>query len=113
MSQAYRVVLSGNARDDLRDIGLYISQTFGSRNAALKQTTRIRNAIESLETMPLRHALASDARLAEDGVRRMNVGNFAVLYTVDEKSSEVVVARVMYGRRNMKGVLSRIHNSYE
>ena len=98
MSIGYTVAYSPQALDDLRDIHGYIADTLKAPQAAQKRVIQIMDAVRSLKTMPLCHAPAGNGRLAAAGVRRVNVGSYAVLYAVDETRAEVVIARILYGR---------------
>lgn len=105
MSDAYLVSYSLNAREDLEDIARYISQTLGLRKAALQRLRTIRDAIRSLERMPLRHPLVEDDALPQRDYRRMNVGNYAIYYVVDEDAHEVLIVRIAGARRELRRIL--------
>lgn len=105
MSDAYFVSYSLNAREDLEDIARYISQTLGLRKAALQRLRKIRDAIRSLESMPLRHPLVEDEALSRRDYRRMNVRNYAIYYVVDEDAHEVLIVRIAGARRELRRIL--------
>ena len=54
MSDAYRVVYSPEARDDLKEIYTYIAVEHQAPETAEGQVNRIRKEIQSLEFMPSR-----------------------------------------------------------
>ena len=90
-----------SARQDLRDIREYISDTLSAPVAAMKQVTRIMDATDSLDHMPLRCRLCDKEPWQSKGLRILPVDNFLVLYLPDESSSTVTVMRIMYGRRDI------------
>jgi len=55
MREAYRIVYSSEALDDLKDIYRYIAFQFSAHDTAREQTGRLRAAVRSLGTLPLRH----------------------------------------------------------
>ena len=101
MSGRYAVIYSPESVEDLRDIHAHIAVRLGAPKAARQQVAQIRNAIRGLERLPLRHPLTAQRSLADAGIRRMNVGNYAVFYVADEDAAEVVVARILYGGRDV------------
>lgn len=55
MNKLYSVVYSPKAKDDLKEIYTYIAFALSVPTTAVKQITRIRKAIRSLDFMPLRN----------------------------------------------------------
>ena len=90
-----------SARQDLRDIREYISDTLFEPVTAAKQVNRIMDATDSLEHMPMRHRLYDNEPWLSQGLRIMPVDNYVVLYLPDESKYIVTVIRVMYGRRDI------------
>ena len=101
MSSDYAVVFSKDSADDLRDIGRYIEQVSSSRGVARRQLQRIRDAMHGRASMPMRHPIAREGAASRLNLRRMNVRNYAVFYCENEDSREVLVDRIVYGRRSL------------
>ena len=101
MSNDYAIAFSKDSADDLRDIGRYIEQVSGSRGVARHQLQRIRDAVHGLASMPMRHPIASEGAASQLNLKRMNVGNYSLFYCVNEDSREVLVDRIVYGRRSL------------
>jgi len=55
--------------------------------------------------MPDSHPLVRDDRLASMGYRRLEVKNYTVFFTINEKEKTVDVERVLYARRDWANLL--------
>ena len=100
MSHFY-VCYSDEAKDDLRNIFMYIAYELGSRDNAESQVNRIREAIKKLDKFPKRNALVPYEPWSSLGMRRLNVDNYTVLYLVDEDHERVEIVRIPYGARDL------------
>ncbi|MBR3158400.1 MAG: type II toxin-antitoxin system RelE/ParE family toxin [Atopobiaceae bacterium] len=105
MREAYEIVYSPESVQDLRDISRYITSTLHSPQSARRTVAKVRDAIRSLAHMPKRHQLVSITSLATIGIRRIIVGNYLVLYLVDDDAKSVTVSRIIHGGRNLEGVV--------
>ena len=97
----WRVDYAEAARQDLRDVLDYISNVLLEPMTAAKQVTRIMDAMDSLENMPMRHRLYDNEPWRSKGLRIMPVDNYIVLYLPDESKKTVSIIRVIYGRRDI------------
>ena len=97
MSKQYKVIYSPAAKDDLHNIAAYIFYELRSPQAAKHVTAKIRSEIRSLANMPERYSLVEWEPWASTKMHRVSVGNYAVFYSVDEKTSTVTVTRIFYG----------------
>ena len=95
------------ARQDLRDILDYISNILLEPETAVEQVTRIMDAADSLEHMPMRHRLYDNEPWRSRGLRVVPVDNYVVLYLPDASKNIVTIIRVMYGRRDIDRQLKR------
>ena len=85
----------------------YISNVLNEPVAAKEQVTRIMDAADSLENMPLRHRLYDNEPWRSRGFRITPADNYVVLYLPDESKNVVTIIRVMYGRRDIDKQLNR------
>ena len=97
----YYVCYSDEAKDDLRNIFLYIAYELGSRDNAEGQVNRIRECIRSLERFPKRNPPVPYEPWASLGMRRLNVDTYVVLYLVDEDRGRVEIVRIPYGASDL------------
>lgn len=96
----YKVILSLEAKADIREIVRYIAKELCEPVTAEHMLDRIDKAITSLETMPEKYALVFDEYLASRGIRMLTVQKYLIFYTVDRSKNEVYISRVLYGKRN-------------
>ena len=92
-----RVVLSKQAEIDLEEIGDYIAADSPVR--ALSFVRELRDHFHRIAKAPLAYAQRPELG---DGVRSCTHGNYLILFIPDE--SEVFVARVVHGRRELAAV---------
>jgi toxin ParE1/3/4 len=88
------VTRSSRAEEDLIEIWLYVAHD--SPAAADRLLDRIDARLQQLSTMPMSGPARDDL---SPGVRHLVIGNFLAFYRVGE--TEVVVMRVMHGRRDI------------
>ena len=100
MSSFY-VCYSDEAKDDLRNIFMYIAYNLGSRDNAEGQVNRIREAVKNLDKYPKRNPPVPYEPWTSLGMRRLNVDNYAVFYLVDEDNERVEIVRIPFGARDL------------
>lgn len=105
MSAQFLVAYAPQARNDLHAIVDYIEHALSTPQAAYKQSQRIRNAIHSLEAFPERHTRVDWEPWQSLGVRRLSIGNYAVFYRVETAEHRVTIMRIVYGGRNLSGLV--------
>jgi plasmid stabilization system protein ParE len=89
MSRAYR---------DLDGIYAYIAETLTEPDIAAKLSDSLDAAIFSLESMPGRGAPRETGAYANKGYRQLFVGNFTILYRVEETKKRVLIVTVKYSK---------------
>jgi addiction module RelE/StbE family toxin len=101
----YKVLMTEPAADDLQAIAKYISGELLEPVIAKKLVGKIKEAVMSLDKLPVRHALVADERLAVQGIRMLIVENYIVFYVISEIDETVTVVRILYGGRDWKCLL--------
>lgn len=101
----YKIQITESAENDLRAVGLYISNELLEFSIAKKVVSKIGESIIKSEKLPLRNALVSDDRLALQGIRRILVDNYIVFYIVTEETKTVTIIRILYNRRDWINLL--------
>lgn len=97
---SYEVVVTDQARSDLRGIYGYISFSLHSRINAARLLERLEREILSLSEMPERYQALDLDTGAEKTVRMLTVDRYCVLYHVAKESGVVQILRVLYGGRD-------------
>lgn len=90
----YEVLVSGKSLEDMEAIYSYIAEKLFSPIAAMKQYNRIAEAILSLERMPERIKVMDSEPERSQGIRKMDVDRYSVIFTIYDKAVSVV--RVLY-----------------
>ena len=101
----YRVSISHEAEEDLREIYAYITFDLFSPKNAHRQISRLEKAIQSLHEFPMRHRFVHFEPWKSRELHVMGCDNFLVFYFVTEETYEVVISRVLYGKRDIEKVL--------
>lgn len=92
----YKVSLTNRALRNLDDIYVYIAQTLLVPETALGMVDKIEKEILSLEEMPYRFPERKTGAYANKGYRQLFVGNYTVIYRIDEKRRQVIVITIRY-----------------
>ncbi|EHL06585.1 type II toxin-antitoxin system RelE/ParE family toxin [Desulfitobacterium hafniense] len=98
MENKYAVKLLPRVYRDLDGIYAYIAETLTEPVIALKLLDSLEEAIFSLESIPQRGALRKTGAYADRGYRQIFVGNFTVLYRIEETKKHVLIVTVRYSR---------------
>jgi len=87
------------AKQDLSNIVSYIASDLHSPAAARKLLNAIEAKVKHLQQFPYAYSLYRSQKPLQDEFRRMSVGNYLVLYVVED--STVEIRRVLYGGRDI------------
>ncbi len=100
----YRIRLSPRARDNIIDIGDYISHTILEPLTSKRFIKDMKHSILSLRQFPYRYPTINpnDNRL---DIRCMPFKNFYIFYTIDDTTQTVTILRVGYNKRNWTHIL--------
>ena len=96
----YSVKLMSRAQRNLDGIYTYIAQTLMEPGTALALVERIEKEILSLDQMPYRYPVRQTGAYANRGYRQLLVGNYTIIYRVDEAKKQVIVVTVRYSTSN-------------
>lgn len=110
MSKSYDTIYSPQAFLDLAGLYEYIRFTLEVPKTAEKQVNHIRNAVRSLETMPMRYPLVGWEPWCSKGIRRVLIDNYTVFYQVDENKTTVTIIRIFYSGRNIENIVNNSNN---
>ena len=107
MRDAYQVVYTPQAYEDIISIYNYIAFELKSKQNAAGQVNRIRDAIRKLDTLPERHEVVDWEPWMSMGMHKLPVDNYIVFYLVDSQDQIVTVNRIFYGGRNIEEIVSK------
>ena len=103
----WKVYYTSDADRDLQDIYDYIADVLFEPAVAVKQTTRIMDATDTLENMPFRYKLYDKNPWRTKGLRVMPVDKYLVFYLPDESNNTIAVIRIMYRGRDVDVILNK------
>jgi plasmid stabilization system protein ParE len=95
----FRVEVTDDARDAIRDSVRYIAVERKSPLNAERWLARIWHAVDSLERFPHRCPLAPESRALPYEVRAKKVGSHMQLFHVDDDAKVVNIVGFRHGRR--------------
>ncbi len=101
----YRVKLTPKAREDLDKIYSYITGELYAPEAANSLLEKIEAGIMRLSDFPFACSHVEDEFLRGKGYRKLIIDNYIAFYIVTEEEKQVVVMRVLYGRRKYQDIL--------
>ena len=93
------------AQQDMLDIVVYITAEIKNAKAALKLADMFVTKADGLVEFPYKYEVYSTLQPLKHEYRRMVVENYNMFYWVEEKRAKVVIARVIYGKRNSDELL--------
>ncbi len=102
----YRITLTQRAKDDIIDIGDYISETLLSPDTSTNFIKGLRNSISQLKFFPYKFPLIQDNILQRQGIRCMPYKNFYIFYNVIENEHTIIILRIGYNKRDWKQILN-------
>lgn len=103
---SYAVCISHEAEEDLRGFYAYITLNLLSPKNARGQIDRIEKAILGLNQFPLAHRLVGFEPWRSRDLRIMACDNFLIFYFIREGKQEVVISRVLYGKRDIEKLMN-------
>ena len=98
----YQVLISALALEDVANIFEYITTSFNEPRIAANMKDSILDAIDSLETYPMRAPLEKDEPFHSQGIRKILIKNYYIFYHVEEE--RVIITRVLYNRREWQDI---------
>lgn len=101
----YRINLTNRAKDDIIDIGDYITYILLEPDTSRYFIKGLRKSISKLKIIPYKFPLVQDNILKNQNIRCMPYKNYYIFYEIIETAHIVIILRVGYSRRNWKDML--------
>ena len=101
----YNLIITELAHEDLDEIVRYIAIDLNAPKAASDFVDAVDACYKDIRTNPGMFEYSRDSRLRQEGYRRAVVKNYIFLYKVFEEKNEVVIYRLIYGRRNYANLI--------
>lgn len=101
----YKLEYLPTARQDLIEIVRYISNELGNPEAAERITVKLTNAVSEARTFPYACPVYTPIRPLKHEYRKLVADNHLIFYWINEERKVIIVARVVYARRNYSSML--------
>ena len=102
----YRIILTQRAKDDIIDIGDYISFILLEPEISISFIKGLKNSISQPTLFPAKFPLVQDDTLQSQGIRCMPYKNYYIFYKIVEIRHVVIILRIGYNKRNWKDILT-------
>ena len=89
------------ALNDIDETVDYIGNILDNHIAAKRFYDEVKKYRSYIERNPYMYALYHDDEMAADGCRYALVGNYIMLYTINEDNKTINIIRVIYGGRDI------------
>lgn len=99
-SNKYKVKILPQAESDLKEIFDYIVNQLFNLTAGEKLMSEIMASIEIASNFPYSMPIFRNARVTEKEYRRIIVGNYALIYKIDDGKKEIRIMTVFYAPSN-------------
>ena len=93
----YRIEVSETAERDLENIISYLRYNLSGDIVADKYKILFKQALKSLEDEAGLMPILSKELTGHENIRKINVRNYMIFYTVDEETSSAYVVRIGHG----------------
>ncbi|MBQ9782438.1 MAG: type II toxin-antitoxin system RelE/ParE family toxin [Clostridia bacterium] len=96
--KTYKVLIQPTAKNDILEIGDYISNVLCAPAAAATFTQKFIDSVKKLADFPNVGKRVEANVMLKYEYRRLVIENYIAFYIVDEESSTVKIMRVLYGQ---------------
>lgn len=97
---AYKVQISRDANADIDSVLSYLAVKLSNPDAARHLADELDHIYDQLSDHPRLFEQARDPMLCRRGYRKVVVGNYVLLYLIDDDRQLVTIVRLFYGRRD-------------
>ena len=101
----YQLILTERAKEDIIDIGDYISFKLSEPDISKKFIKGLRKSILTLKSFPYKFPFVQDDILQKQKIRCMPYKRYFVFYKVVDNRNAVIVLRIGYSKRNWRNIL--------
>ncbi len=105
---SYNMEFTQTAKEDLREIALYIAEESKEIDSALRFVVELQNSVEQLKSFPLSGGCPKDRVLCSFGYRFLAYKDYLPFYTVDEEKKTVYIEAVFNRKKDSTRALLRL-----
>lgn len=100
MQQKYKIYISNQAEIELNRILDYIEYELLEPIIARNLFTKIKATILELENFPEKFPIVKSKYIFRENVRKCNVNNYIIIYSIDKKLKKVNISHIFYAKKN-------------
>ena len=96
MSEKYKIEMSIKAKEDIKDLLIYIKSELNEPTIASKYSKIIKEELKTLTYLPQKFAIIDDETIKDLEIRKLNIKNHIAFYRINEDRKIVNVERILY-----------------
>ena len=109
----YQVIVTPSVLKAMEDTFVYLRGTLKMPAVAEKTYNNIAESIMGLSSFPKRRRCVDWEPMRSIGIRRLNVGRYAIFYVVNDEQQQVQVFSLLYGTTDVEERLRRAFDDAE
>ena len=102
---SYNVVITDTAKQDLREISVWIAEQSGNIETAKNFIIELKKSIDKLRIFPNSGSLPKDRILISAGLRFIVHKNYLIFYNIDESAKAVYIMAVFSSDKDYMRVM--------
>lgn len=113
MRKRYDIKITLYAKQQLIAIKNYILKMYSATSVVQNLLTKFSVTFKSLEYMPKRHKIISEAIGRRENIRKIKQNNFYVYYWVNDENNTVYILDIVYVKANQDLALKMMYKVVE
>ena len=101
----YKIEYLQTAKDDMDTIVKYISDNLKNPTSAIKLVNDFIKEINNIVIFPYGNNEYLTYKKLKNKYRKAKVRNYLIFYIVNEQTKTIIIARVLYQKKNIKNIL--------
>lgn len=108
MEFKYSYKFTEKAEKNLDEILAYIKEELFNPSAASAFLKKVFENIDNIRNFPLSGMIVENDFLLNKEIRRIVLNNYIIYYLTNEKTREITIIRIVYGKRNLEDIYRAI-----
>lgn len=104
---SFKIKFTATAKEDLRNIALYIAEISGEKSVAINFVNELRNKTKILEDFPESGSLPSDRVMISSGYRFLVHKDYLIFYRFDHDENTSYILAVFNAKRDYTKVMQK------
>ncbi len=104
---SFKVKFTATAKEDLRNIALYIAEISGEKSVAINFVSELRNKTKILEDFPESGSIPSDRVMISAGYRFLVHKDYLIFYHYEQKAETSYILAIFNAKRDYTRVMRK------